>query len=136
MKKLLGAMLCISTLGCVLEYNPRYYYNEIQVVNLSTAEITDVNLRLVGSDRLLACEEVSKNAMCARRYGKRLYPQQGIELSWLHTDGSRKAEVVSPSIPVTYSSAFSLRIVVEIDAQGSLKPFYEQDEPSRPIYEY
>jgi hypothetical protein len=136
MKKILVTMLVVSTFGCALEYNPRYYYNEIQVVNLTPAEITDVKVGLVGTDRSLACEEVLKNAMCAKRYGKRIYPQQGIQLSWVHTDGGRKAEVASPSVPVTYSTAFPLRIVVEIDAQGSLKSFFEQDEPGRGIYLY
>ena len=59
------------------------------------------------SPKTLACEEVAKNAMCADRFGKRLYPQQGIELSWTHTDGSRKSDSFAPAIPVTYNSESS-----------------------------
>jgi hypothetical protein len=129
-------MLGLSLLACAIEYNPRYYYNEIQVVNLTSAAITTVEVGLVGTSRSLACEEVLKNAMCADRYGRRLYPQQGIELSWIHTDGSQKAELFSPAIPVTYNSAFPIRIVMEINADGSVKPFYEQEEPGRGLYDY
>ncbi len=52
----------------------------------------------------------------------------GIELSWTHTDGSRKSDSFAPAISVTYNSVFALRIVMEINADGSVKPFYEQDE--------
>ena len=49
MKKLLMVMLSLSTLACVTGYNPRFYFNEIQVVNLSTAMIADVRVGFVGS---------------------------------------------------------------------------------------
>jgi hypothetical protein len=136
MKKLLMVMPGLSTLACAMEYNSRYYYNEIQVVNLTSMEIADVEVGLVGTPMSLTREEVLKNAMCADRYGRRLYPQQGIELSWIHTDGSQKAELFSSAIPVTYNSAFPIRIVMEINADGSVKPFYEQEEPGRGLYDY
>ena len=136
MKKWLVVALGFSLSACAMEYDPRYYYSEIQVVNLSSAAITDIEIGLLGTSRPLACEEVLKNAMCAKRYGRRLYPQQGIELSWIHGDGSQKTELFSPAIPVTYNPAFPIRIVVEINADGSVKPFYEQEEPGRGLYDY
>ena len=122
-------MLSLSTLACATGYNPRFFFNEVQAVNLTSAKITDVAIVFTGSPKTLACEEVAKNAMCADRFGKRLYPQQGIELSWTHTDGSRKSDSFAPAIPAYYNSAFALRIVMEINADGSVKPFYEQEEP-------
>jgi hypothetical protein len=130
MTKLFLIMLSLSTFACATGYNPRYYFNEIQAVNLTSAMITDVTVRVADSSKTLACEEVAKNAMCADRFVKHPYPQQGIELSWTHTDGSRKSDSFAPAIPVTYNSAFPLRIVMEVNADGSVKPFYEQDEPS------
>jgi hypothetical protein len=129
MKKLFLIILSLSTLACATGYNSRYYFNEVQAVNLTSAMITDVMVSVVDSPKVLTCEEVAKNAMCADRFSKRLYLQQGIELSWTHTDGSRKSDSFAPAIPVTYNSVFPLRIVVEINADGSVKPFYEQDEP-------
>ena len=131
MKQLLIAMLSFATLACVTGYNPRFDFNEIQVVNLSAATINDVRVVFVGSPKTLGCDEVAKHAMCADRFSKRLYPQQGIELSWIHADGSRKSDIFSPLIPATYNNAFPLRIVMEVNANGSVKAFYEQDEPGR-----
>jgi len=129
MKNYLIVLLSLSTLACASGYNPRYYFNQVQAVNLTTATITDVSVNFVGSPKALACDEVAKNAMCADLFGKLLYPQQGIELSWTHTDGSRKSELFSPAIPVTLRSAFPLRIMMLINADGSVKAFYEQEEP-------
>ena len=129
MTKLFLIMLSLSTFACATGYNPRYYFNEIQAVNLTSAMITDVAIRVADSPKALACEEVAKNAMCADRFIKHPYPQQGIELSWTHTDGSRKSDSFAPAIPVTYNSAFALSIVMEINADGSVKTFYGQDEP-------
>lgn len=129
MKKHLIVLLSLSALACATGYNPRYYFNEVQVVNLSTGMIADVRVGFVGSPKTLDCDEVAKFAMCADRFNRRFYPQQGIELSWTHTDGSRKSDLFSPAIPVTYNPVFALRIVMEVNADGSVKPFYEQEEP-------
>jgi hypothetical protein len=131
MKKHLIVMLSLSALACATGYNPRYSFNEIQVVNLSAGMIANVRIGFVGSPRTLACDEVAKYAMCADRFAGRYYPQQGIELSWTHTDGSRKSDLFAPAIPVTFNPVFPLRIVMEVNADGSVKPFYEQEEPSR-----
>ncbi len=131
MKKQLMVMLSLATVACVTGYNPRFYFNEVQVVNLSSAIIEDVRVGFVDSPRRLDCEEVAKHAMCADRFNRRYYPQQGIELSWIHTDGGRKSGLFTPAIPVTFNAAFALRIVMEINADGSVKSFYEQDDPGR-----
>ena len=131
MKKLLIALLSLSGLACATGYNPAYYFNEVQVVNLTAATISDVSVDVVGSPRTLNCAEVAKNALCADRFGKRLYPQQGIELSWIHTDGMRKSDRFAPAIPLTFSAVFPLRIMMEVNADGSVKPFYEQEDRGR-----
>ena len=129
MKTSVIALFTLAMTGCMSGYNPTYYFNEVQVHNLAGATIQDVSVRVVHSPRSLSCDEVNSNAMCDERFGKRRYPQQGIELSWTHPDGSVKNESFSPGVPVYYSSAWPLRIVVEINEDGSVRPFYEQEEP-------
>ena len=131
MKTSIILLSAILVSGCVNGYNPRYYYNEVLVVNLAGDVIEDVKIRILDTPKSLSCDAVRKNAMCQDYFPRRYYPQQGIELNWRHVDGSSKAETFSPSVPVTYSSAFPLRIVVEVREDGTIKPFYEQDEPSR-----
>jgi hypothetical protein len=131
MNKLIILVACSFMTACATGYNPRYYFNEVQVVNLAGATIQDVSLQVVNSSRALDCAEVVKFAMCADRFGRKYYPQQGVELGWTHPDGSRKSENPNPAIPAFFASAIPLRIVLEVREDGTVKAFYEQDEPGR-----
>ena len=131
MKKISVLLMSFIIAACVTAYNPNYWFNEVQVVNLSGSTITDVKVRVVGSTKSYSCEEVAQFALCQDYFGKRRYPQQGIELSWTHPDGSGKAETVGARIPAYFGTAFPLRIVMEIVEDGSVKTFYEQEEPDR-----
>jgi len=131
MKKLSVLFLSILTAACVTGYNPAYWFNEVQVVNLSGSTITDVKVSVVDTSKSYSCEEVAQFALCQDYFGKRRYPQQGIELSWTHPDGSSKAELLSADIPSYFNATFPLRIVMEVVEDGSVKIFYEQDEPDR-----
>lgn len=126
MKKLIILLSSIATAACVTGYIPTYRFNQIQVVNLSGSTIEDVGVRVVDSEKALSCDEVAKNAICDDRFGTRRFPQQGIELSWTHSDGNRKSEVLTPKIPITFYSAVPLRIVMEVNEDGSVNPFFEQ----------
>lgn len=137
MKKIIVLFACGLMSACTVGYNPSYYFNEVQVVNLSGATIKNVSWQVVNSPKTLSCPEVAKFAMCADCFAKRRYPQQGIELSWTHADGSQKSDTPNPAIPVYFSPSFPLRVVMEVAADGSIKSFYEQDEPSRDgVYTY
>ena len=131
MKKLIVLLACGLMTACATGYNPSYYFNEVQVVNLTGATITDVSWQVVNSPKTLSCPEVAKFAMCADRFPKRRYPQQGIEISWSHADGSRKSNMPNPSVPAYVFRSFPLRVVMELSEDGSVKAFYEQDEPGR-----
>ncbi len=127
---LIGASL-VSACANGFGYDPRFYYNEIQAVNLTGSKISDISLRVTGSPLEVDCAEAANFAMCADRFGKKAYPRQGLEVSWTHPDGSRKTDTSNPDIPAFYYAAFPLRIVLEINEDGSVKAFYEQDEPGR-----
>jgi hypothetical protein len=129
MKQLSVLFLSILTTACVVAYNPIYWFNEVQVVNLSGETITDVKVRVLDTSKSYRFEEVAQFALCRDYFGKRRYPQQGIELSWTHPVGSSKSELVDANIPAYFVTAFPLRIVTEIADDGSVKIFYEQEEP-------
>lgn len=131
MRILILAFTLVMITACVTGYNPRYRFNEVQVVNLAGATLENVSWRVLDTDRSLSCDEVAKFAVCGDYFPGRNYPQSGVEVSWTHSDGELKSEILSPPIPVTYSNSFALRIVIEISADGSVNAFYEQDEPGR-----
>ena len=127
MKKLSILLLALTGVGCAMTYNPTYFYNEIQVVNGTSGAITGVNLRVGGSERTLICDEVVKNALCDDRFGKRRYPQQGLELSWIHGDGKQKSQQLNPAVPAYLVTAYPLRVMLEILEDGTVKAYYDQN---------
>lgn len=129
MKHLILTLCCLAATGCAnWGYNPIYRYNEVLAVNLAGATIGDVRIAVLGTDKSFGCDSVNKAAMCRDYFPDRRYPGAGIELSWTHVDGSRKAETVNPHVPAYFPSAFPLRVVMEINPDGSVESFYEQDE--------
>jgi len=131
MKKIIVLLAGGFLSACVTGYNPSYYFNELQVVNLTGATIQDVDLTVSAYPNSLICEEVANFAVCDDRFGKRRYLQQGIQLSWTHPDGRQRSDTLNPQVPAYYNAALPLRIVMEVLADGSVKAFYEQEEPGR-----
>lgn len=127
MKILSILLLALTGFACATSYKPTYFYNEIQVVNLTDGTITEVDLRVGGSERTLGCAEVLKNALCDDRFGKRLYPQQGLELSWVDGDGKQKSQQLAPAIPAYLATAYPLRIMLEVLEDGTVKAYYDQN---------
>jgi hypothetical protein len=128
MKTLLVMLSCLSLAACAVGYNPRYYYSNIEVANLSGGAITNVEVQIGADGRNLRCESVAKNALCQERFGKRPYPQQDIQLTWQDSDGNPQSATMNPDIPVTLTQSWSLRVMLDIQEDGSVKAYFKQDE--------
>ena len=128
MKTLLIMLSCLTLVACAGGYNPRYYYGNIEVANLSGGAITNVEVQVGADGRNLRCEAVAKNALCQERFGKRPYPQQDIELSWQDRDGNPQSIAVNPHLPATLTLSLSLRIMLDILEDGSVKAYIKQDD--------
>jgi hypothetical protein len=129
MKLLILALACLTATGCASwEYNPIYRFNEIVAVNLTGDTISEVEIAVLGTADTLSCQSVNQFAICQKYFGAPRYPGQGLELSWTQADGQRNSTSVNPSVPAYFVVAFPLRIVLEINPDGSVKSFFEQDE--------
>jgi hypothetical protein len=118
----------LTLAACTGGYNPRYYYSNIEVANLSGGAITNVEVQVGADGRNLRCETVAKNALCQERFGKRPYPQQDIELSWQDSDGNPQSTRVNPHLPATLIPSWALRIMLDIREDGSVKAYFKQDD--------
>jgi len=128
MKTLLIMLSCLTLGACAGGYHPRYYYSNIEVANLSGGAITNVEVQVGADGRNLRCEAVAKNALCQERFGKRPYPEQDIELSWQDSAGNPQSIAVNPHLPATLTPGWSLRIMMDIDEDGSVKTYFKQDD--------
>ena len=114
--------------SCAGGYNPRFYYANIEVANLSGGDISDVVVQIGADGRTLRCESVPNKQLCQERFGKRPYPQQDIELSWKDSEGNPQSISVNPHLPATLTPSWSLRIMLDINENASVKAYFKQDE--------
>ncbi len=128
MKAVLLLLPCLLLAACATGYNPRFYYGNIEVANLSGAEISNVEVQIGEAGRHLRCDSVAENALCQERFGKRPYPQQeGIRLSWRDSEGNSRSQQMNPSIPATMTPGLALRVMLDIGEDGSVKAYFKQE---------
>ena len=128
MKAITLLLLSLTLVACAGGYNPRYYYSNIEVANLSGGAITNVEVQVGAEGRNLRCESVAKNALCQERFGKRPYPRQDIQLSWQDSDGKPQSTTMNPHLPATLTPSWALRIMLDILEDGSVKVYFKQEE--------
>ena len=128
MKALTLVVLCLTVSACVNGYHPRYPYSNIEVANLTGDTIRNVKVHIGPDGRTLECAEVTKNRLCQERFGKRVYPQGEIHLSWVSSDGEPMSAKMTPPIPATFAPSLSLRVMMDIAADGSVKFYFQQDD--------
>jgi len=124
---LLSCALLVA--ACSVGYAPRYYYSNIEVANLTGGAISKVKIDT--GERELSCASVAINTLCQQGFAKRPYPQQELQLSWQDSDGQQQMQKPNPPIPATSSPSRSLRLVVEINADDSVRAYFKQDNSFR-----
>jgi hypothetical protein len=111
--------------ACNADYSPRFYYNYIEIANLTGKTIS--NLELQVGERDLACDTLTNNRICHVQFGKRPYPQQPMQLSWQDGDGKLQTQQPNPAVPATMTLAWPLRLHLEIQEDGSVKAKLRQE---------
>ena len=119
--------VCLLVSACATGYNPRYYYSDIEIANLTGTTIRNVRVQVGPGGRILECAEVTKDRLCQQRFGKIPYPNAEIQLSWESSDGKPMSAQMNPPVPVTYSPALSLRVMMDIAPDGSVDFYFKQD---------
>jgi hypothetical protein len=127
MKTTLFALSCLTLFACATVYTPRVFYNYVEVLNQTGGTINNVDLQ-IGDSRNLHCDTVTKKRICYKRFGRHRYPQQPLELSWQDSAGELQARQLDPPIPATLSSGVSARVLLEINADGSVKIEFREDD--------
>ncbi len=128
MKTTLLLLVTLTVVACASGYNPRYYYNNIEVANLTGAEIRNVEVQVGVSGRNLRCDSVSNNALCQVRFGKRPYPEaEGVSLSWEDAEGNAQAIQLNPSVPITMQVSVAVRLMMDIAEDGSVRAYFKQE---------
>jgi hypothetical protein len=128
MKSLILVVLSLAITACNVGYNPRYYYNAVQVANLTGDTLRDLKVQVGPDGRTIECAEVTDKRICDERFGRRPYPQALVEISWRNSDGQQSIQQVNPAVPLTMVPSLPIRLMLDIGADGAVKAYFQQDE--------
>jgi hypothetical protein len=128
MKVLNLVTLCVLISACATGFNPRYYYSDIEIDNLTGETIRNVRVEVGPGGRVLECAEVTKNRICQQRIGKLLYPKAEVMLTWETADGRQMSAQENPPVPITLVYSQPIRLLMDIAADGSVKFYFKQDD--------
>ena len=122
---LLGLLLS----ACATGHEPRYFYNEILIVNKSRVVIQDVTISADETGRMFSCGNIAPLGICSNKVPQRRYMQSPITLAWVFGNTARQTEKFVLEVPKAMSNEFPLRGVLEISPSGSVSAYFEQDTP-------
>ncbi len=125
MKATLLLMTSLLLAACGAGYEPRYYYESVEVSNLSGEAISNLQVQI--GERDYGCDAVANNAMCHQRFGKLPYPQRPLSVSWRGGDGGEQTQQADPMVPATLSPSLPLRVMLDIGEDGSVKAYFKQN---------
>jgi hypothetical protein len=127
MKALNLVALCVLISACATGFNPRYYYGQIEVANLTGETIRNLRVQVGPQGRVLECAEVTNNRICQQRFPKIPYPEAMVQLTWQTDDGRQMSAQEAPSVPITLVFSEPIRVMMDIAADGSVKFYIKQD---------
>ncbi len=122
-------MLGILLSACATVNEPRYFYNEILIINKSRELIQDVHISVSATNRLFSCGNIAPLGICSNKIPSRQYMKNPIRIAWVFGNTASQTNEFVLEVPATMTAAVPLRGVLEISLQGSLSAYFEQGSP-------
>jgi hypothetical protein len=76
----------------------------------------------------VACAEVTNDKLCQQRFPKIRYPEQTVQLTYQTGAVEAQSKQMNPAIPLTLDVGNSIRLMLEIHADGSVKAYFKEDD--------
>lgn len=119
-------MLGILLTACATVKQPRYFYNEILIVNNSRDLIQDVKISASATGQAFSCGNIAPLGICANKLPSRPYLENPIRIDWMLGNTARQSNEFVLEVPATLDSGSPLRGVLEISPRGSISAYFEQ----------
>jgi hypothetical protein len=127
MKKLSVLITSLFLSSCATSYNSDYFYNEILIINNAGILVQDVTISAGETGRMFSCGNIAPRGICSDKFPQRRYMKNPIRIAWVFGNTTGQTEAFVLEVPATFTTAFPLRGVLEIDPQGSISAYFQQD---------
>jgi hypothetical protein len=120
-------ILALLLSACATGYKPAYTYNEILIINGSKELIQDVTISAGTTNRIFSCGNIAPRGICSDKFPPRPYMKNPIRINWVFGNTSGETNEFILQVPATFSTSIPLRGVLEINPQGSISAYFQQD---------
>ena len=122
--------IALLSAACATSSQPKYFFDELVVVNNSREIIRDVTIRDVANDRVFTCGNVAPLGICSNSFGRRPYQQNPIRIEWSFGGEALQTQDFVVPVPPYFYPSLALRGVLEISPQGAVRAYFDQDTPN------
>jgi hypothetical protein len=133
--RILAVALLFSASASAANLGPTYTFEEIEVVNNSKQPISDLTIRVAGSDdgsdRVFSCESIIALGICQKRFSRVRYKEGGFVVDWVAGDSDRKTAEIGVKVPAYSSPGIPLSLEFSISAEGEMTAKFKQHTPLR-----
>ena len=129
-RKCLIAISCFLITSCATFSEPVYFYNEIVIMNKSREVIQDVTISAGETGRRFSCGNIAPLGICSNKTPPRQYMKNPITLAWVFGSTARQIDDFILEVPISMTTEFPLRGVLEISPRGSVSAYFQQDIPA------
>ena len=119
-KQIYIAIAGLLMTACATTYQPSYLYNEIRVVNNSGETLRSVSVRDTRGGKTFDCGDIGPLGVCSKRFGKRSYQQNPIQIEWAFGSEARRTDEIVIQAPAWLYSGIVTSAVLSVTEQGSL----------------
>lgn len=113
--------------ACSAIQEEHYYYNEIVIHNKTAIPVKNVTIRAPNTQSVFSCGYIAPGTFCSNKFQKRIYQGNPIKIGWeLHGNKQTTNEFVL-KLPAGLQKTRPFRGVLDINPNGSIRTYIEQD---------
>lgn len=103
-----------------------YYFNEIIILNNAKVAVTNVIIKVDKTRMVFKCGYIAPKGECSNKFRKRKYLGNPVSLKWSFLQKEYSADQLILDIPEGFLKNKMIKGVLEINDNGSIKPYLKQ----------
>ena len=125
-----ACVLLLSACATGSQKGAQYFYNEIQVINNSSAAIGALSITASASGEVVDCGDIGPLGLCNKRFGRRTWVESPFIVNWSYAGQAPQATEIDIAVPVYNAPGNPLYIAFEISETGEMSARFVQKIPS------
>ena len=120
---------CLLALtACASIIKDDYYLNGIVVRNNTNESLFEVKVKVEETSAIFMCGNIPPRGMCSNKFPRRKYLGHHVQITWAYHNAKRNTDTVILKVPQGFDTAMPLMGVLEVNKDGMINPYFEQNK--------